>query len=379
MVEKVAVAMSGGVDSSTAAAILVDQGYEVVGFSMQLWNQRRNAAAHAGESKFGRCCSLDDLYDARQVANLLGIPYYVLNYERDFVSSVIRPFIENYMSGLTPSPCVLCNTHLKFDRLLTLAQQIDALKVATGHYARVEHDAKTRRFILKKGVDLSKDQSYFLFELKQWQLERTIFPLGGLRKPEIRRVARAKGLPVAEKPDSQEICFVSSKNYSDFIEEHHEEIVPVGTKRVFEPGNIVDKAGKILGTHQGIVRYTIGQRKGLRIAAGAPLYVIGIDPQANEVIVGGEDELYQSRLIAERVNWILFDSLERPIEVKAKIRSRHEETAAMISPTNVPNQARVEFDEPQRAITPGQAVVFYQEDVVVGGGWISPRSSMFKV
>jgi tRNA-specific 2-thiouridylase len=272
------------------------------------------------------------------------------------------------MQGRTPSPCVLCNTHLKFDRLLTLAQQINADKVATGHYAQVER-GPDGRYLLKKGVDLSKDQSYFLFELKQWQLSKTLFPLGHMRKEEIRTMARARALPVAEKPDSQEICFVSGKNYSDFIEEAYDDIIQVDTNNGFTPGEIVTRDQKVLGRHAGIFRYTVGQRRGLGISVGEPLYVIEINPTANQVVVGPDKDLHHTRLIAERVNWILFDAPAGSVEVQAKIRSRHEEALAMVYPIDE-TSVRIEFAEPQRAITPGQAIVFYQKDVVIGGGWI---------
>lgn len=366
--------MSGGVDSSAAAALLVEQGFEVVGFSMQLWNHRDNATdtgSAADREKFGSCCSLDDLYDARRVAGHLSIPYYVVNFEKEFLATVVQPFVAAYLKGETPSPCVLCNTHLKFDRLMKFAQQVDADYVATGHYARVQYDPESKRYLLLKGTDPNKDQSYFLFELKQEQLARTMLPLGDMTKEKVRDLARRGGLSTAEKAESQEICFVGGARYADFIDQHRNELAhhPKQDRNGDHAGHIVTEDGKVLGTHRGIHHYTVGQRRGLGIAAPEPLYVIGIDAGRDQILVGPEERLHSSRLIARNPNWIAIDTLNKPIRVTAKIRSRAAEAAATLLPL-ADGRVRVEFDEPLRAITPGQAVVFYQQDRVLGGGWI---------
>jgi tRNA-uridine 2-sulfurtransferase len=368
---RIAMAMSGGVDSSAAAALLVDEGYEVIGFSMQLWDHRGAPAAAEGGRAFGSCCSLDDLYDARKVAAQLAIPFYVVNFEKEFRSTVVRPFIQGYLQGETPSPCVLCNTHLKFDSLLRFSQRIQAQFVATGHYARVERDADTGRFLLLKGSDPQKDQSYFLFELSQEQLARTMLPLGNLSKQEVRRLALRCGLAVAEKPESQEICFVGNGSYAAFIDRHRDEVLPEasGNTDADASGEIVTREGRVLGRHRGIHHYTVGQRRGMGIASAEPLYVVAIEPSAKRVVVGHAEDLKSSLLIARNLNWISIDALVRTERVMAKIRSRATEAWAAIHP--MPDgRVRVEFDEPQRAIAPGQAIVFYQQDRVLGGGWI---------
>ncbi|HZQ20615.1 MAG TPA: tRNA 2-thiouridine(34) synthase MnmA [Terriglobales bacterium] len=364
----IAVAMSGGVDSSTVAAMLRTEGYNVVGLTMQLWNQRR-LAGHEGmpESVQGRCCSLDDVYDARRVAETIGIPYYVVNHEDRFERDVVRPFVEEYLSGRTPIPCSLCNNHLKFDQLLTVAKQIGADAVATGHYARVEFDHAINRWLLKRPTDRSKDQTYFLFGLTQEQLSRTLFPLGGMTKPEVRELARKHGLALAEKPDSQEICFVPGGDYKKFLDAY---LAEQGGSLPDTAGELVTTDGRVIGEHSGIHNFTVGQRKGLGVAAGTPLYVLQIKGDARQVVVGEQDNLYSQTLLAKRANLISVEDLRQPMHVSVKIRHRHEPAAATIEKTGA-NEILVTFDEPQRAITPGQAAVFYSGDVVVGGGWIS--------
>jgi len=364
----IAVAMSGGVDSSTTAAILKSQGEELVGFSMQLWNQRRINVGPDGEPLPSKCCSLDDLYDARVVATKLSIPFYVVNLEEAFEKQVVRPFVSNYLEGLTPSPCVACNSFLKFDKLVELAKGVGAEKVATGHYARVEFDEERGRWLLLRAVNRAKDQSYFLFELTQEQLSYALFPLGEMTKDEVRLRAEQDGLPTAQKPESQEICFVPDGNYSKFIDRYLEgEDIEATT---IAPGNIVSETGTVLGHHNGIHRFTVGQRKGLRIAAPEPLYVIQIDPERNRVVVGDKDALLKSEMIVVRPNWIAIDDLRSPIRAGVKVRSRADEAMAEISARDN-ESVIVRFDEPQRAITPGQAAVFCDGDIVVGGGWIS--------
>jgi tRNA-specific 2-thiouridylase len=364
----IAVAMSGGVDSSTVAAMLRAEGHNVVGLTMQLWNQRRLAGQEGmPESVQGRCCSLDDVYDARRVAETIGIPYYVVNHEDRFERDVVRPFVEQYLSGRTPIPCSLCNNHLKFDQLLIVAQQIGADTLATGHYARVEFDDKRGRWLLKRPADHSKDQTYFLFGLTQEQLSRTLFPLGGMTKPEVRERARLHGLALAEKPDSQEICFVPGGDYKNFIGAY---LAEQGDALPDTAGELVTSSGEVVGEHTGIHNFTVGQRKGLGIATGSPLYVIQIKGDARQVVVGKQEELYTRILRTRRVNLIAVKDLTEPMRVAVKIRHRHEPAPALIEKSGE-DEILVSFDEPQRAITPGQAAVFYDHDIVVGGGWIA--------
>ena len=365
--ETIAVAMSGGVDSSAVAAMLRAEGRNVIGLTMQLWNQRR-LAGHEGmpESVQGRCCSIDDVYDARRVAETLGIPYYVVNHEERFERDVVRPFVEEYLAGRTPIPCSLCNNHLKFDQLLVVARQIGADKVATGHYAQVEFDEQRGRWLLKRPTDRSKDQTYFLFGLTQEQLSRTLFPLGGMTKTEVRERARQHGLAIAEKPDSQEICFVPGGDYKRFLEAY---LAEQGDQPKEISGEMVTSDGKRIGEHAGIHNFTVGQRKGLGVATGSPLYVIQINPNTRQVVVGNDEELYSRTLLACRVNLISTAELRAPLRVAVKIRHKHQPAPATIESTG-PDEVRVTFDEPQRAITPGQAAVFYDGDIVVGGGWI---------
>ena len=359
--------MSGGVDSSVVAGLLRRRGEPVVGLTMQLWNQRRLPELVPEGGATGRCCSLDDVYDARFVAQHLGIPYYVVNFEERFEQQVVRPFIDEYLAGRTPIPCTLCNNFIKFDQFLDLAAGVGASRIATGHYARVSCDEKSGRYQLRRGVDPAKDQTYFLFGLTQEQLARTDFPLGGFTKPQVRELARELGLPVAEKPDSQEICFVPNGDYAAFIDAYFRErgVAPDSTH-----GEIVDTDGRILGEHEGVHHFTVGQRRGLRVAAGEPLYVIATEPAAQRVVVGRNQDLLRARLHAKDVNWVSIAAILQPVRAQVKIRNKHEAAEAMLYPTSDPARVEVRFDEPQRAVTPGQAAVFYDDDLVLGGGWI---------
>jgi tRNA-uridine 2-sulfurtransferase len=364
----IAVAMSGGVDSSTVAAILAHSGETVVGLTLQLWDQTRLAGRHGipDAPKAGRCCSLDDVYDARKVAEHLGIPYYVVNQEERFERDVVRPFVSEYMAGRTPIPCSLCNNHIKFDQLLQTARSIGAARIATGHYAVNEYDPARGRWILKRPADSAKDQTYFLFGLTQEQLAHTLFPLGRLTKPEVREMARQHGLRLAEKPDSQEICFIPGGDYKQFMTAYLEE---QGEQMPETAGELVASNGEVLGRHDGIFNFTVGQRKGLKVASPNPLYVLQIDPASLRVTVGADAELATRHLRARRLNWISIPRLTGPMRVHAKIRHRHEPAWATLEPASA-DEVIATFDEPQRAVTPGQSAVFYHGDEVVGGGWI---------
>jgi tRNA-uridine 2-sulfurtransferase len=364
----IAVAMSGGVDSSTVAAMLRAEGHEVIGLTMQLWNQRR-LAGHPGmpEAVHGRCCSLDDVYDARRVAETLGIPYYVVNHEARFERDVVRPFVQEYLSGRTPIPCSLCNNHLKFDEFLTVARQIGADAVATGHYARVAFDEQRGRWLLKRPADLAKDQTYFLFGLTQDQLSRTLFPLGEMTKSDVRKLAHEYGLAISEKPDSQEICFVPGGDYKNFLDAY---LAEQGESLPDTAGELVTTDGRIIGEHRGIHNFTVGQRKGLGVATGTPLYVIQIKGDARQVVVGTQQALFTRAVCVRSVNFISLHDLAKPTHVTVKIRHKHAGASAMIEKTDA-GEVLVTFDDPQRAVTPGQAAVFYDGDVVVGGGWIA--------
>ncbi len=348
--------MSGGVDSSVTAALLKEQGYEVIGMTMQIWDYSSFTAEH-GES-FGTCCSLDDVYDARRVAEQIDIPFYVINFEKEFQREVIDRFCNEYFAGRTPNPCVLCNQILKFELLLRKARELEADFLATGHYASIEREGE--RYSLRKGLDPSKDQSYFLFTLTQEQMARTLFPLGQMTKEEVRQHAERFQLRVAQKAESQDICFVPDGDYVRFLEEER------GSGQL--DGDIVHVSGKVLGKHQGIYRYTVGQRKGLGIGWTAPLFVVGIDVARKQVIVGEKEHLSRSELLIDGCNWSIQEP-EAPIDTHCRIRYRHIEVPARVEP--LPNnEARILFAEPQKGITPGQAAVFYAGDRVIGGGWI---------
>jgi tRNA-specific 2-thiouridylase len=363
----IAVAMSGGVDSSTVAALLCERCVPVIGLTMQLWNQRRLPEL-SSEGAGGRCCSLEDVYDARHVAEHLGIPYYVVNLEEQFEKQVVKPFIDEYLAGRTPIPCTLCNNVIKFDRFIKLAASVGAERIATGHYARADRDPESGRYLLRKGADEARDQTYFLFGLKQEQLARTQFPLGEFTKTQVRQTARRMGLPVADKGDSQEICFVPNGDYAAFIEAYfREQGMALGERR----GEIVSTDGRRLGEHSGVHRFTVGQRRGLKVAVGEPLYVIRTDAATQQVIVGRRDELLRAELTVAEVNWIAFPELRGPVRARVKIRNKHVAAPATVHPTPEAGRVGVHFDEPQRAVTPGQAAVFYDGDTVLGGGWIS--------
>ncbi len=359
--------MSGGVDSSVVAGLLQRRGGRIVGLTMQLWNQRRLPDLVPEGGPTGRCCSIEDVYDARYVAQHLGIPYYVVNFEERFEQQVVKPFIDEYLAGRTPIPCTLCNNFIKFDQFLDMATGVGADRIATGHYARLAYDDATGRYRLQRSVDAGKDQTYFLFGLKQDQLARTEFPLGAFTKPQVRELARELGLPVAEKPDSQEICFVPNGDYAAFIDAYFREqgIAPDRTH-----GEVVDTEGRVLGEHAGVHRFTVGQRRGLRIAAREPLYVIATEPAAQRVIVGRNEDLLRARLFTKEVNWISIPPIAAPVRAHVRIRNKHVPALATISPTSDVARVEIRFDEPQRAVTPGQGAVFYDGDLVLGGGWI---------
>jgi tRNA-specific 2-thiouridylase len=363
----IAVAMSGGVDSSTAAALLHERGENVVGLTMQLWNQRRLPALHGPGPVQHRCCSLDDVYDARRVAQHLGFPFYVVNFEQKFEESVVRPFVEEYLAGRTPVPCTHCNNDVKFDQLLHTARQIGADRLATGHYARLRSNAANGRTEMLRAADESKDQSYFLFGLTQEQLALCDFPLGEMSKAEVREAARRARLPVAEKPESQEICFVPTGDYVQFIQAYVEE---QGSRMPEESGEIVTTSGEIIGRHHGLHRYTVGQRKGLGIAAGRPLYVVALETERQRLVVGEDCELGREACVVRDANWVSIAHPDAPVEAMVKIRHRHEPAAATVVSLD-DRTAEVRFREPQRAVTPGQAAVFYSGERVLGGGWIA--------
>ena len=362
----VAIAMSGGVDSSTVAAVLQEQGHPIVGLTMQLWNQRRLPELQGDGPKQHRCCSLDDVYDAKRVAQYLNFPHYVVNFEEQFEQRVVRPFVDQYLAGRTPIACTNCNTDVKFEPLLRMARQIGAERLATGHYARIRRNEQTGRWELLRARDESKDQSYFLWGLSQDQLSRSEFPLGELNKEEVRALARRTNLPVAEKPESMELCFVPTGNYVQFIQAYSRD---AGISLSQNEGDIVTEDGAVVGHHNGVHNFTIGQRKGLGFAAGKPLYVLSIDPENNRVVVGDDDSLRTTSFEVNGVNWVSIEPPSESLRAAVKIRHKHEPAPAVVEALG-DSQARITFDAPQRAITPGQGAVFYDGDRVLGGAWI---------
>ena len=352
--DKVLIAMSGGVDSSVAAFLMKEQGCECIGATMKLFHNE-----DIGVSRTKTCCSLEDVEDARLVALHLGIPYYVFNFSDDFKGQVIDRFISSYERGATPNPCIDCNRYLKFERLYERARILGCDAIVTGHYARIEQE--NGRWLLKKSLDESKDQSYVLYSLTQDQLAHTRLPLGAMHKSETRRIAEEQGFYNANKPDSQDICFVPDGDYATFIRRH--------TGKTDVPGDFTDESGKILGQHKGITHYTVGQRKGLGVPSNEPLYVKAIDPARNRVVLSGNAALYSRTLTARDLNWIAWDTPPRQFQCSAKTRYRQQEQWATAYPHS--DGIRLEFDEPQRAVTPGQAVVMYDGDTVLGGGTIT--------
>lgn len=350
---KALIGMSGGVDSSVAAYLTMQEGFSCIGATMRLYT---------GQEQDGSCCSLEDVEDARSVAFRLGIPFYVFNFSDDFKKQVMEHFVCSYEQGLTPNPCIECNRHLKFDRFLRRAQELGCEYIVTGHYARISQDPDSGRFLLRKAVDEAKDQSYFLYSLTQEQLRHTRFPLGQLSKAQARTIAEEQGFINAKKRDSQDICFVPDGDYMAFLQRY--------TGKEYPQGDYLDLNGKTVGRHKGAVAYTLGQRKGLNLAMGAPVYVCSKDMQKNTVTVGPNEALFHTTLLANDWNWIAIDHLEQPLRIMAKARSRMTEQPATVYPEEN-GIARVVFEEPQRALTPGQAVVLYDGDTVIGGGTIT--------
>ena len=356
--KRVVVAMSGGVDSSLAAALLKEQGYDVVGVTMNLFSLPKE---YCRSENLKSCCGWKATEDAHRVATSLGISHYVVDFKKPFEKSVIADFCEQYAQGRTPNPCIRCNQHIKFSVLLKKMKALEADHLATGHHARIEYNGQSKRYLLKKGKDKAKDQSYFLYPMTQKQISRTLMPVGDFTKGEVRKKAQALNLPVAQRPESQEICFVPDNDYAGFLQKRIPE--------AFRSGPVVDSESRTLARHKGILHYTIGQRRGMGISASHPLYVLSIQSDSNTIVVGPEEKLYEKTLLASQLNLISLEKIKQPLKVKARIRYKHREAKALVAPLDS-DKALVEFERPQRAITPGQPVVFYSGDVVVGGGII---------